>query len=82
MLSKGASILPDNAWSHAVRQTDTFLQRFGWETITHPPYSPDLAPSAFHLFPKFKEHFSGIRFNNDDEVKDAVQRLLNSMAVN
>ena len=49
---------------------------------THLPYSPDLAPSDFHLFPKLKEHLSGMLFNNDDEVKDAVQRFLNSMAVN
>ena len=44
--------------------------------------SPDLTLSDFHLFPKLKEHFSGMHFNNDDEVKDAVQRFLNSMAVN
>ena len=75
------SILHDNARPHAARQAITLLQRFGWD-ITHPPYSPDLAPSEFHLFPKLKEHLSGMRFNNNDEVKDMVQRFLNSIAVN
>jgi hypothetical protein len=29
-----------------------------------------------------KEHLSGKRFNNDDEVKAEVRRFLNSMEVN
>ena len=81
MLSTSISIQHDNARSHAGRQTVTVLQPFGWEIITHPPYSPDLAPSDFHLIPKLKEQLSGMRFNNDGEVKDAIQRFLNSMAV-
>jgi hypothetical protein len=31
------------------------LQEFGWEVFEHPAYSPDWAPSDFHLFPKLKE---------------------------
>ena len=54
-----------------------------WMGHYHPPtLYRNLAHSNFHLFPKLKEHLSGMRFNNDDEVKDAVQRLLNSMAGN
>ena len=49
--------------------------------LEHPVYA-DLAPSHFHLFPKLKEHLSGMIFNNDGDVKDAVLRILNSMAVN
>jgi hypothetical protein len=41
-----------------------------------------LAPSDYHLFPKLKEHLSGKRFINDDEVKAEVRRFLNSMEVN
>ena len=67
MLSKGVSILHDNARPRTARQTITLLQQFGWDIITHPPYSPELAPSDTHLFPKLKEYLSGMRFNNDDE---------------
>ena len=28
--------------------------------IQHPPYSPDLAPADFFLFPKVKEQLAGI----------------------
>ena len=78
MLSKGISILHNNARPHAACQTVTLVQWFGWKIIIHPSYSPDLAPSDLHQFLKLKEHLSGMRFNNDD----AVQCFLNSMAVN
>lgn len=80
MLSKGVNILHDNARPHVARQTVAVLQEFQWNIITHPPYSPDLAPSDYHLFPKLKEHLAGRRFSSDDEVKDEVQRFLNNMA--
>jgi hypothetical protein len=31
---------------------------FHWDTIDHPPYCPDLAPSDFYLFLKMKEHLN------------------------
>jgi hypothetical protein len=41
------------------------LQEFGWEVFEHPAYSPDLAPSDFHLFPKLKEFLGGKRMETD-----------------
>ncbi|KOC62948.1 hypothetical protein WH47_04846 [Habropoda laboriosa] len=26
------------------------LREFGWEILSHPPYSPDVDPSDYHLF--------------------------------
>ena len=42
-----------------------------WNIFEHPPYSPDLAPSNFFLFPKMKEHLAVIIFVNDEDLKDA-----------
>jgi histone-lysine N-methyltransferase SETMAR len=53
------------------------LQEFGWEVCEHPAYSPDLAPSDFHLFPKLKEFLGDRRFKSDEEVKDAIKEWLN-----
>jgi len=39
-----------------------------FEVLSHPPYSPDLAPSDFHFFP----HLKRTHFTADDEVKQAV----------
>jgi histone-lysine N-methyltransferase SETMAR len=56
------------------------LQEFGWEVFEHPAYSPDLAPSDFHLFPTVKEVLGGRRFRRDETVKDAVKEWLNVLA--
>ena len=63
----------------AVKTLD-LLNRFGWEIFSHPPYSPDLAPSDYHLFSKLKEFLGGKQFAGDDELKDAVNRWLNELA--
>jgi hypothetical protein len=73
-------LLHDNARPHAAARTQAMLQEFGWEGFEHPAYSPDLALSYFHLFPKFKEYLGGIRFKSDEEVKDAVKEWLNGLA--
>ena len=47
-------------------------------SVTIIPYSPDLAPSYFFLFPKMKEHLAGNRFGNDEDLKDAIVTWMNS----
>lgn len=81
-LSKGVTLLHDNARPHVSRQTQDLLKQFGWTVMPHPPYSPDLAPSDYHLFPNLKEHLGGQRFSTDDEVKEEVTRYLNGLAAN
>jgi len=46
--------------------------------FAHPPYSPDLAPSDFHLFGPVKESLGGITFKNDYPVKEHVLKFLHS----
>ena len=45
--------------------------------MSHPPYSPDLAPSDFHLFGPLKDYLRGQRFKTDAEVKRAVRSWVN-----
>ena len=49
----------DNARPHTSAATKDAIQRLDFSVLPHPPYSPDLAPSDFHLFPKLKEHLKG-----------------------
>ena len=49
---------------------------FGWTTLPHPPYSPDLAPSDYHLFGAMKESLRGKHYENDEEAKTAVKKWL------
>jgi histone-lysine N-methyltransferase SETMAR len=39
-------------------------------------YSPDLAPSDFHLFEPLKQHLGGRRFHSNGEVEMAVRERL------
>ncbi|GBO16476.1 hypothetical protein AVEN_166828-1 [Araneus ventricosus] len=43
-------------------------------------YSPDLAPSDFHLFLKREEFLGGKRFGSDEELENAVTTWLNELA--
>ncbi|GFV36514.1 putative DD34D transposase [Trichonephila clavipes] len=47
---RGIVFHQDNAWPHASVVTHQNLWKLGWEVLMHPPYSPDLAPSDYHLF--------------------------------
>jgi histone-lysine N-methyltransferase SETMAR len=49
---------------------------YGWQVLTHPPYSPDMSPSDFDLFPKLKKPFSGERLRNFEEVSNEVTRVI------
>jgi len=49
----------------------------GWELLQHLPYSPDLAPSIFHLFGPQNESLTDIKFkNHEDVVQHYVQNFL------
>jgi len=73
LLTKGVLLLHDNARPHSANQTTATLRSFKWEVLQHPPYSPDLAPSDFHLFGPLKHHLSGERFPDDPAVERAVR---------
>jgi len=54
MLTKGVVLLRDNGRPHTAARTNASIKLFNWEIFDHPPYSPDLAPSDYHLFTKMK----------------------------
>ena len=42
----------------------------------HPPHSPDLEPSDYHLFANLNKHLCGQRFSTDDELQYATEEWL------
>jgi len=50
-LTKVPLLLHDNAPAHRSRIGQAAILESGFEEMHHPPYSPDLAPSDYHLFP-------------------------------
>ena len=65
-------ILHDNASPHKSNVVKELLEGYGWEVLDHPPYSPDLSPPDFDLFPKLKEPLRGVRYDSLDELECAV----------
>ncbi|EZA49066.1 Histone-lysine N-methyltransferase SETMAR [Ooceraea biroi] len=43
-------LLHDNARPHVAKQTVKKLADYKCEILLHPPYSPDLSPTDYHLF--------------------------------
>jgi len=57
------------------------IKFFGWEIFEHPPYSPDLSPSDYHLFSKMKVWLATQRFHTNEELMDGVNTWLHNLAV-
>lgn len=70
----------DNARPHTANATTAAIAAKGWTVLPHPAYSPDLAPSDFHMFGPLKEYLRGQRFGNDDAVKSAVKAWIRQCA--
>jgi len=58
----------DNAPTHRRILAMGKLRDLHYELLEHPPYSPDLAPSDFCLFPDLKLFFPGQRFSLNQAV--------------
>ncbi|GBL93161.1 hypothetical protein AVEN_42624-1 [Araneus ventricosus] len=44
-----------------------------------PPYSPDLAPSVFHLFRRLMKHLAGHHSRTDAELQEEVVKWLRDL---
>lgn len=65
-------LLHDNAPVHKANVAQAALKDCGFVEIPHPPYSPDLAPSDYFLFPNLKKTLRGRKFSSDYEVQSVV----------
>jgi len=79
LLGDGPLILHDNARLHLGKAVTDLLSKYEWELLPHAPYSPDMSPSDFDLFPKLKEPMRGHRFSSLEEVSAAVTRAIREL---
>ena len=61
--------LHDNARPHIAKSTREKLLKLGWITVPHPPYSPDLAPTDYHLYRSLSNHLSEKKFDDENHLK-------------
>ncbi|CAD5216505.1 unnamed protein product [Bursaphelenchus okinawaensis] len=71
-------ILQDNARPHAAKKTVAKFRELGYEDLEHPPYSPDLVPTDFHLFKHLSSFLNGRIFKTPDDAKNAFKNFINS----
>jgi len=66
--TKAVFFLHDNAPAHRAHVTQKKLVYLGFQYLDHPPNSPDLASSEYHLFPRLKKQLKVRHFSSDAEV--------------
>ena len=65
----------DNIPVHNSILVTDYLTKMGIKTVPHPPYSLDLAPCDFWLFPKLR----GCRYETIEEMKEAMTTVIDML---
>jgi len=73
---RGVLFLHDNVPAHQALGTQKKLAYLGFQCLNHPPYSPDLAPLDYHLFPGLIKQLKGRHFSSYAEVTTAAETWL------
>jgi histone-lysine N-methyltransferase SETMAR len=68
----------DNARPHTARTTKELLNSYSWKVLPQPPYSPDIAPSDFHLFLSLQNALNGQTFPNQNELEEFLDNFFES----
>ncbi|KAG5324822.1 MOS1T transposase, partial [Pseudoatta argentina] len=71
-------LLHDNARPHVAKPVETYLETLKWEVLPHPPYSPDTAPSDFHLFRSMAHGLADRRFHSYEEAQKWIDSWIAS----
>ncbi|CAF3170646.1 unnamed protein product [Rotaria socialis] len=61
--------LHDNARPHVTKSTHEKLSKLRWITIPHPPYSPDLVRTDYHLYHSLSDHLCEKKFDDENDFK-------------
>ena len=69
----------DNALANSSIVAMTKINELKFEFFPQPPYSPDLAPSDYHLFPNLQKCLGGKKFDSNEEVIDAVNEYFEGL---
>lgn len=70
----------DNAPSHRANSTLLEISLLGFELLPHPPYSPDLAPMDFKVFPEVKKLLRGRYFDNAQELQLETRSIVSKFS--
>jgi histone-lysine N-methyltransferase SETMAR len=77
---KGVVFHQEKARPHVSEMMQQKIKELNWEILDHPPYSPDLAPSDYHLFRSLQNHLNN-KFERFEEVNDAILAYFESKPI-
>jgi len=69
----------ENAPAHTAVLTQQFLAANKVPVIPYSPYSPDLAPCDFFVFPKMKFKLKGRWFDTIEDIQAETQKVLDTL---
>jgi [histone H3]-lysine36 N-dimethyltransferase SETMAR len=72
----GVLLLHDNAPVHKCNIVQAAIRQAGFVELNHPAYSPDIAPTDYHVFSNLKKFMRGKNFGSDDEAIQTVEDYL------
>lgn len=80
LLGRTPLILYENAACHKAGRVTSHLTSYEWETLPHPPYSPNMSlQTLIYFLATVKEPLRGVRFENLDsleaEVASQIRRI-------
>ena len=78
----GVRLLHDNASSHKAAIVRDFLRQEKVVELPHPPYSPDLAPCDYFLFPRLKKYLTGRKYKTRKDLGSAIFQCLKGIPRN
>ena len=79
-VSDGVLLLHDNTPVYKCNVVQAAIRKSGFVKFNRPVYSPNIAPSDYHLFSNLNKFFHGKNFNRDDETVDTVEDYFNNFA--
>jgi len=65
-------LLHGNPRSHVAAPIKIYLETLKWEVLPHRPYSPDIAPSDYHLFRSMTHGLSEQHFTSYEDIKNCI----------
>ncbi|KAG5319660.1 MOS1T transposase, partial [Pseudoatta argentina] len=63
---------------HVAKPEKAYLETLKWEVLPHPLYSPDIAPSDFHLFRSMAHGLADRRFHSYEEAQKWIDSWIAS----
>ena len=78
-VSRGMLLVHDNTPIHKCSIVQAAVRQAGFIELNHSAYSPDIAPSDYHLFSQLKKFLRGKKFSSNDEAVTTVEDYLTDL---